>query len=68
MFGKACNRPFDLHELSHNTHTHTPKALKSIDADREGSVVRRRVIERVKGRDRQRDKRERVKGIEHAVD
>lgn len=50
---KACSRPFDLHEPSHNTHT--PKHSGPIDADREGSmVVVRRVTERVKERQKYR--------------
>lgn len=47
---KACSRPFELHEPSHNTHT--PKHSGPIDADREGRVVRK-VTERVK--ERQKD-------------
>lgn len=50
-----------MHEPSHNTHT--PKHSGPIDADGEGRVEVRRVTERLKER-----RREREKGIEHAVD
>lgn len=53
---KACSRPFELHEASHNTHT--PKHSGPIDADGEGRVE---VVRRVTESKRETEKMEREK-------